>query len=397
MGTQRNGLITIDAESFCKVSCFKDASDIFACDQVPCSSIISFSNNGSLQQYGVCRDKPTQTWWGHQGLTCLARNGDYLVGGMQDGSVCVWQLSSGCIVRLFKQEHLLPVRKVAVQAISNGKSVLVLSAAGSRSILRDLHMGKTFTWDCKAAILDLHFGLLRVWALDAVGTVSCWSCRDGAVLARLHCFPESRKNWKQSTPSTPAENMSLYFAVNSLETKIVVGDAEGKGLHVFDLSGQSAVADVCPLILEKYRIDLAGWSVLRGEECLYAVSGTTIMAFDFGQHCIASVELGLGDGIDMIVSRLVPITYSPKAKFVDRIGMLQKASKHEQPLISTRINGITVPSAKLFNNDSNAQGEILKEEHEALLFRYEQLQERFVQVSQLNEQLCKALEGRQHS
>lgn len=413
VASQDKGLQVLDHLSLQPAStipAFRDSTKItngrcFAVDHpLACTNIVSHhaSNDGLIQAFGLGKERSFFRSFGHHhqrssaegskapspspssssGLRCLARFGnEILAGGLEDGSVLIWSLPSGDIIRQVNlQVHLYPIQKIAFS--SGGQRMLSLSRDKLVCCPRVEGSGREFVVMPHGNVPLVDFACSGLddlgWSVDGEGGVCAWDLQDGACLARI------------SIPLKEGEEVR-GLAVNVLGTALYV--ACSRSIRLVTLSNP-APSNKQALMEFRGLEGIRGISLSPDQRILYAHSDSFITAWDCAsRQVIKSVELS---GAGRILG-LAGVSFAPLALGVILPAFAQKlkrtAAENEVALGTLTCKSATAQSS---SSSSTITMSIITrdcDDEPTWKARYEALTRDFSELESLNAQLCDALES----
>ena len=325
----------------------------------PSTAFVYNTPVSAIQAYAVNRERAVHRFFGHAGISCMNAFGVdgnmMLVAGMQDGSVSVWDTTTGDMRAHIPNAHMASIKMIAsnpqVMVTCSKDTILVHKV---ESVLQGM---RTPLWELRKhrkGVSALHLGMCaragegvagRLWSGGEDGEVWVWDIRDGSPLACL---------------ALPSPVTSL--AVSMTETVCYASSAQG--IHVLDVSG--SVSQPESMMHCKDTVHLA---LSLDETLLVSVTGTaSITIWDvFTRQPLRSID-GIANG--GTVTNLT-ITSKPFENATPpQVGILKRTiSENAHPLTTARVN-----IGKASIKDDSTPEEDWKSKYDALAIKYNELE-----------------------
>lgn len=195
------------------------------------SHFLSFSPAYSTFQVSCfAKEKPVAKFFGHEKLSCIASDGVLAVAGTANGSLFVWQVSSGALLKVLNKVHFQQVSALSFASeylcsasIDGTVKVWDKTALVSGEDAEPLYSYAAHSME----VVMVKFGLVgdrkcRLFTCGSDSTVLVYDMFDGAMSAKF-TFPSTCKS----------------LAIDALEMVLAVGCEDG-AVYLLDLDSTSS-------------------------------------------------------------------------------------------------------------------------------------------------------------
>jgi pre-rRNA-processing protein IPI3 len=196
------------------------------------SHFLAFSPSYStFQIYNFAKEKAVSKFFGHEKLTCVASDisGQYVVAGTVNGSVFVWQVSTGSLVNVLNRVHFQQISRLSFceQYMCSASADGTVKVWEKHVVLGSKDAVPLYSFAHHTMhVSEVRFGLVggkrrRLFTSGLDGSALVYDMHDGTMQAKF-TFP------------SPAQCMT----VNAVETFLAVGGDNGV-IYCVDLEGSA--------------------------------------------------------------------------------------------------------------------------------------------------------------
>lgn len=338
-------------------------------DKLCPSSVFTYNSPvNAIQVYAVNKERAVHRFFGHVGISCVntfgANGNRMLVAGMQDGSISVWDTTTGDMRAHIPNAHMSSIKVI----VSNTQ--LIVSCSRDTILVHKVEAVlqgiKAPMWELKKhrkSVSALHLGICsrrsggggvsgRLWSAGEDGEVWVWDMQDGTPLAHF---------------TLPSPLTSLVVSM----TETVCYASSMQGIHIIDTSGTTPSTEA--LIHCK---DITHLALSLDERLLVSATSTTsITIWDaFTRQPLRSIDsIATGSTITNLVVTSKPF----ESVSIPQVGVLKRTiAENTHPLTATRLNN----ASSTDNNDVRGDW---KSKYDALAIKYNELESLNQELHQL--------------